>query len=54
MTYIIKQSAVMRSDFNLAMHAYISEQNVTLAKYYRDLVNMVHEIITKSYMCIKH
>ena len=43
----------MRSDLILAMHTYIPEQTVTLAKYYRDLVNMVKGMITKSYMCFE-
>ena len=43
----------MRSDLVLAMHSYIPEQTVTLAKYYRKLINMVKGIITKSYMCIE-
>ena len=37
----------------LAMHTYIPEQTVTLAKYYMNLINMVKGIITKSYMCIE-
>ena len=36
----------------LAMHAYVPEQTRTLTKYYRDLVNIVNEILTKSYVCI--
>ena len=43
----------MRSDLILAMHTYIREQTVTLAKYYSNLINMVKGIITKSYMCIE-
>ena len=43
----------MRSDLILAMHIDISEQTVTLAKYYRKLINIVKGIITKSYMCIE-
>ena len=43
----------MRSDLVLAMHSYIPEQTVTLAKYYSNLINMVKGIITKSYMCIE-
>ena len=39
----------MRSDLILAMHTYIPEQAVTLAKYYRNHINMVKGIITKSY-----
>ena len=42
----------MRSDLILAMHTYIPEQTVPLAKYYRNLIYMVKGIITKSYMCI--
>ena len=44
----------MRSDLVLAMHTFIPEQTVPLTKYYRNLVNMVNEIITKSYTCVKH
>ena len=43
----------MRYGLILAMQAYIPEQTVTLAKYYRNLINMVKGIITKSYMCIE-
>ena len=43
----------MRSDLILAMHTYIPEQTVTLAKYYRILKNMVKGIITKRNMCIE-
>ena len=43
----------MRSDLILAMHTYITEQTVTLAKYYRNPLNMVKGIITKIYMCIE-
>ena len=43
----------MRLDLGLAMHTYIPEQNVTMAKYYRNRINMVKGIITKSYMCIE-
>ena len=43
----------MRYDLNLAMHTYIPEQTVTLAKYYRDLINMAKGMITKSYMCLE-
>ena len=43
----------MRSDLILAMLTYIPEQTVTLAKYYKNLINMVRGIITKSYMCIE-
>ena len=43
----------MRSDLILAVHTYIPEQTVALAKYYRNLINMVKGIITKSYMCIE-
>ena len=43
----------MRSDLVLAMHTYIPEQTVTLAKYYRNLINMVKGIITKGCMCIE-
>ena len=37
----------MRSDLILAKHTYIPEQTVTLAKYYRNLINMVKGIIKK-------
>ena len=43
----------MRSDLILEVHTYIPEQTVTLAKYYRNLINMVKGIITKSYICIE-
>ena len=43
----------MRSDLILAMHTYISEQTVTLAKYYTNLIKMVKGIITKNYICIE-
>ena len=43
----------MRSDLILAMHTYIPEHTVTLAKYYKNLINMVKGIVTKSYMCIE-
>ena len=43
----------MKSDLILAMHTYIPERTVTLAKYYRNLINMVKGIITKSYMRIE-
>ena len=39
----------MRSDLILAMHTYIPEQTVTLAKYYRNLINIVKGIITKKF-----
>ena len=35
------------------MRTYIPEQTVTLAKYYRNLINMAKGIITKSYLCIE-
>ena len=41
----------MRSDLILALHTYLPEQTVTLANYYRNLINMVKGIITKSCMC---
>ena len=43
----------MRSDLILAMQTYTPEQTVTLAKCYRNLINMVKGIITKIYMCIE-
>ena len=43
----------MRSDLILAVHTYIPEQTVALAKYYSNFINMVKGIITKSYMCIE-
>ena len=43
----------MRSELILAMHIYIPEHTVTLAKYYRNRINMVKGIITKNYMCIE-
>ena len=35
------------------IHAYIPELTMTLTKYYRNIVNLVNDII-KSYSCIKH
>ena len=42
----------MRSDFILAMHTYIPEQTVALAKYYRNLINMVKGILPKRVICV--
>ena len=35
------------------MHTYIPEQTVTLAKYYRNLINKVNGIITKRFCVLK-
>ena len=50
MKFLIKKNAAMSSDLVFAMHAYIPAQTVTLAKDYRNLVNMVNVITTKLYV----
>ena len=41
MKYLMRKCKYKIS-LNLAIHAYIPEQTVTLTKYYRDIVNIVH------------
>ena len=52
MKYLIRKCKYKLSRI-FTIRAYIPELTVTLTKYYRNIVNIVNEII-KSYSCIKH